>query len=156
MNIMELGAIGELVGGVAVIASLIFVGVQVRKNTSAIRANSAQGFADSINGAILKLAGGGEPARVWRIASEDPAALTDDERVCADFICLAAFQSYDSGLLQAKLGSLDEDTRDMIHSRIRGWFEFDYYREWWVRNPWKFSEPLMRFVGDECGLGGRT
>jgi hypothetical protein len=29
MNIMELGAIGELVGGVAVIASLIYVGLQV-------------------------------------------------------------------------------------------------------------------------------
>ncbi len=31
MDIMELGAIGELVGGVAVIASLIYVGLQVRQ-----------------------------------------------------------------------------------------------------------------------------
>jgi hypothetical protein len=29
MDIMELGAIGELVGGVAVIASPVFVGLQV-------------------------------------------------------------------------------------------------------------------------------
>ena len=35
MNIMELGAIGELVGGLAVIASLVYVGVQVRQNTRA-------------------------------------------------------------------------------------------------------------------------
>ncbi len=33
MDIRELGAIGELVGGVAVIASLIYVGFQVRQNT---------------------------------------------------------------------------------------------------------------------------
>jgi hypothetical protein len=33
MNIMELGAIGELVGGMAVIASLIFVGLQVRQGS---------------------------------------------------------------------------------------------------------------------------
>lgn len=32
MTITELGAIGELVGGVAVIASLIFVGLQVRQS----------------------------------------------------------------------------------------------------------------------------
>ena len=31
MNIMELGAIGELAGGVAVIASLIYVGLQGRQ-----------------------------------------------------------------------------------------------------------------------------
>ena len=35
MDIMELGAIGELVGGVAVVASLIFVGVQVRQSNNA-------------------------------------------------------------------------------------------------------------------------
>ena len=40
MNIMELGAIGELVGGVAVIGSLIYVGLQVRQsNAQAVRAN---------------------------------------------------------------------------------------------------------------------
>jgi hypothetical protein len=32
MNIMELGAIGELVGGVAVIGSLLYVGLQVRQS----------------------------------------------------------------------------------------------------------------------------
>ena len=32
MNIMELGAIGELVGGVAVIATLIYLAVQVRQS----------------------------------------------------------------------------------------------------------------------------
>ena len=38
MDIMELGAIGELVGGVAVIASLIYVGFQVRQSNSVARA----------------------------------------------------------------------------------------------------------------------
>ena len=111
MDIMELGAVGELVGGVAVVASLIYVGLQVRQNTSALRANAAQGFADSINGAILLTASGGEPTRAWRLASEAPSSLSGDERVCADFMCIAAFQSYDSALLQAKLGSLDEHAR---------------------------------------------
>ena len=32
MDIMELGAIGEMVGGVAVIASLIYIGLQVRQS----------------------------------------------------------------------------------------------------------------------------
>ncbi len=34
MDIMELGANGELVGGLAVIGSLIYVGLQVRQNTT--------------------------------------------------------------------------------------------------------------------------
>ncbi len=41
MNIMELGAIGELVGGVAVVGSLLFVGFQVRQVRKATRADAS-------------------------------------------------------------------------------------------------------------------
>ena len=37
MDVMELGAIGEFVSGIAVVASLIFVGLQVRQNTKTLR-----------------------------------------------------------------------------------------------------------------------
>ncbi len=37
MGIMELGAIGELVGGAAVIASLLFVGMQIRANARSVQ-----------------------------------------------------------------------------------------------------------------------
>ncbi len=37
MNIMELGAIGELVGGAAVIATLAYLAVQIKQNTTAVR-----------------------------------------------------------------------------------------------------------------------
>ncbi len=41
MDIMEIGAIGELVGGIAVIASLIYVGLQVRQGTDQVRQSNA-------------------------------------------------------------------------------------------------------------------
>ncbi len=43
MDIMELGAIGELVGGVAVIGSLLYVGLQIRQNSTWLRANVVDG-----------------------------------------------------------------------------------------------------------------
>ncbi len=46
MDIMELGAIGELVGGVAVIGSLIFVGLQVRQNTRQMQLQTATAVAE--------------------------------------------------------------------------------------------------------------
>ena len=41
MSIMELGALGEFVGAIAVVISLIFVGLQVRQNTKMVRAQTA-------------------------------------------------------------------------------------------------------------------
>ena len=40
MDIMALGAIGELVGGVAVIGSLLFVGIQLRHSNHLARADA--------------------------------------------------------------------------------------------------------------------
>ena len=156
MNIMALGAIGELVGGIAVIGSLVYVGLQIRQNTSAIRANSAQGFADSINAVQLQVSGGGAPTRAWQRFLEEPGSLTTNEYIVLDMMALSVFQTYDSGLLQAKLGSLDADTRDMIYRRIGVWFEYDYFKDWWTRNPWEFGEPLMGYVEREFDLRSRT
>lgn len=39
MNIMELGALGELLGAIGVMATLIYLAVQVKQNTQAMREN---------------------------------------------------------------------------------------------------------------------
>ena len=44
MDIMELGAIGELVGGVAVVGSLIYVGLQVRQSNRLAQADAVQAY----------------------------------------------------------------------------------------------------------------
>ena len=42
MNMEFLGNLGELIGGLAVIISFIFLGLQIRQNTKALRAQSAR------------------------------------------------------------------------------------------------------------------
>ncbi|NIU06744.1 MAG: hypothetical protein GWO40_21170 [Gammaproteobacteria bacterium] len=49
MSIMELGAIGELVGGVAVIASLLFVGIQIRRGNETDSLSASLGVQRSLN-----------------------------------------------------------------------------------------------------------
>ena len=77
--------------------------------------------------------------------------MTDDERVAADWICLSAFTSFDSALLQAELGSLDKQKHDMIRLRIRESFDVDYIRSWWGRRAFGFTERLVRLIEKECG-----
>jgi hypothetical protein len=80
MDIMELGAIGELVGGVAVIASLVYVGLQIRQNTGAMRAASAQNLVTvSTNGHFLLAADNGL-AEIIQRGFPHPEGLKDHER----------------------------------------------------------------------------
>ena len=40
MTIQEMGALGEMIGGIAVVISLIYVGLQIRQNSNSVRAAS--------------------------------------------------------------------------------------------------------------------
>ena len=44
MSIMELGALGEFVGSIAVVITLIYLALQLKQNTSSVRANAYQGW----------------------------------------------------------------------------------------------------------------
>ena len=54
MDIMELGAVGELVGGVAVIATLVYLAAQIRQNTRAAMADAEIAASAAMRGLVEK------------------------------------------------------------------------------------------------------
>ncbi len=131
MDIMELGAIGELVGGVAVVATLIYLAVQVKDNTRSLRATGTQQFADSLNGWNLMAAGSVEQSRVARMMFEEPEKLTADESYCADAMMTSVCRSIEAALLQRDLGALHPQTDVLLDEMIRKAFATRGYRDWW-------------------------
>ncbi len=89
MDIMELGAIGELVGGVAVIASLIYVGVQVRQGNTVARSESIREIARESGQMFLQTCDPGL-SRAIRRAIHDFDGLSNNEKSVASG-WLAAF-----------------------------------------------------------------
>ena len=69
MDIMELGAIGELVGGVAVIGSLIYLAIQVKQGNEAWRTEAHRALAQEWTRASLG------PVRELELASRCGAGV---------------------------------------------------------------------------------
>jgi len=55
MTLMEWGAIGELVGGVAIIGSLIYVGLQVKQGTQSSRAATTHAFLSQYSELLMRI-----------------------------------------------------------------------------------------------------
>ena len=87
MTITELGAIGELVGGLAVIGSLIFVGFQVRQSNQLNRAESIRSFARDYNAFLAQFR---EPQflEVFRRSASDFNSLSGSEKSQVHFVLL--------------------------------------------------------------------
>ena len=134
MTIMELGAIGELVGAIAVVATLVYLAVQIRQNTHAMeeskrlalaqtyqmRADALQSMlvhaADSqhIGPIITKLTQRGYPEDVSALAG-----LSPDERGRFRQWQIAQQTHWDNMYYQYQQGFLDEEYyRDSFRERV--------------------------------------
>ena len=82
MDIMELGAIGELVGGVAVLATLIYLAIQVRQNSAAIRTTGQSQMVEPLFEQARQVVQDPDIARIVhaRIFSEERLSDVDEYR----------------------------------------------------------------------------
>ena len=135
MTIMELGALGELLGSIAVLATLVYLTVQIRQNTRSMeesrklalaqtyqmRSDALQMMlvhaADSqhIGPIITKLTGAGYPEDVGALEQ-----LSEEERGRFRQWQIAQQTHWDNMFFQYQQGFIDEEYyRDSFRERVR-------------------------------------
>ena len=78
MTIQDWGAIGEIVGGVGVIVTLLYLATQIRQNTKQVASSSLQAMSQRVEARMMAAAANSEFANIirrWRDGEE----LTEDE-----------------------------------------------------------------------------
>lgn len=134
MSILELGALGEFLGSIAVLATLVYLSVQIRQNTRSmdeskklalaqtyqIRADALQSMlvnaADSqhIGPIISKLTGAGYPEDVTALGR-----LSNEERGRFRLWQIAQQTHWDNMFFQYQQGFIDEEYyRDSFRERV--------------------------------------
>ena len=76
----EYALIAEIISAIAIIISLIFVGVQIRENTKATKASTFQGIAALDINILLNFGNSQELSRIITVFRDDPDSLTQEER----------------------------------------------------------------------------
>ena len=102
MNWDALGAISEIVGAGGVIVTLVYLAVQVRHNTSAVRSSTHQTQIDStvpLNGAI---AADGNLAALIAKANQDYESLAPGEQIQLQFMYVNYFNLWHSAFWNHK------------------------------------------------------
>ena len=101
--------VGELVASVAVIVSLIFVGLQVRDNTVASQAATYQASAAYSANILLAISESPEKANAFQAYMfEDSDDLSPEQRVQAELLLSAALRGLENIYVQYQAGMLSE------------------------------------------------
>ncbi len=146
MDIMELGAIGELVGGVAEIGSLLYVGLQVRQNTAATRAASHHAITDSFNEGNLALARDPALADLWVKWRRDRSALPEAGRLQGDMLAYSFLRVFETLFYQSRVGTGEQQLLRAEERTLGFMFQMNGFREWWRENPFSFHSDFRNYV----------
>ncbi|MGB7367547.1 MAG: hypothetical protein WA926_01225, partial [Methylovirgula sp.] len=139
MNLVEISQISQTLGSAAVVASLIFVGFQIRQNTKATRAASHHAVSEALNRLNLLWARNSEVTRIWLSGMSDRRALTPEERWRFDSTVRAYLHVCETMYTQADLGAGDFGIVTAEENGIKTVFSSGGVKEWWAENPFSFS-----------------
>ena len=90
VNWQAIGAIGELLGGVVVVASLVFLEIQIRRNTQALQLGAAEETNRSFATYTAMFMQPGI-SRIYRVGLAAPDELDDDELVTFNAVISTLF-----------------------------------------------------------------
>jgi len=107
MTIQDLGNIGQLLAAIATITTLVYLGVQIRQNTRALRSSTFQDIVAAMSSTTEAISTRPELALLIVKASSGFSELTPEERVRYNFILITTFRRLESVYVQRRLGSIE-------------------------------------------------
>jgi hypothetical protein len=137
----------QIVAVVGIFASLIFVGVQLRQNTKALKVSSHHAVTDSFNAINTLIVGDPKVARLWRLGMAGAEGLDDDERTSVAFMMLAYMRIFETLYYQYTNGTLDKKLFDAELKTLK-WTvtENPGFLAWWAVNPIALSDEFRAFI----------
>ena len=109
-SLAEWASIAEILGAIAIVISLVFVGVQIRSNTAVTRAATFQQHMSNEINLLAQYGSTPDAARVYWLGNNDPRALTDQwEAQQGQYLVLATYRLWEDFYLQHLSGTLSDD-----------------------------------------------
>ena len=149
LSIEDLGNLGELIGSIALLISLIYVGIEIRKNTDTARTSTYQSIVSdfgSLNQTIISTPG--MSALVVK-AQEDFDSLSEDEKAQISQLFFFLYHSFENMYYQARKGYLEDDVWLGWKRLILTYHQRPGHRSWWNLRRHVFSESFANFLETE-------
>ena len=135
MTIIELGALGELLGSIGVIGTLVYLAIQVRQNSRSLNWTIEQSVAESLS-SMFDAAAGTDVPHIYTRAASGLDTLSDEEIAKFGFFLSSYFKKMEQAYFQYSRGNLSEESWNAIDSTILIQFQsIGVKRFWRLRAP---------------------
>jgi hypothetical protein len=149
MSIQDWAAIGEMVGAIAVVVSLIYVGVQLRQNTRATRVSTSQAYIQLHGGALNPVVEVPTFRDIYWRALAGLSNLQGSELAAFGLWSALQFRVQESFYFQWKAGAFEDQLWSGWVCQFRDLHGYPGIQEVWAIRRHHFSEEFREFVDRE-------
>ena len=136
MNWEAIGAVGEVLGAIGVILTLVYLAVQIRQNTAMMTAQTVQASVDATQRVLLFRAEHPEVRAILRKARSVDDLNADEFELLTAYL-QATFMNFQARLQHNTRGVFDASVNESYENILVDYLEGAYVQRWWA-----YSRPL--------------
>ena len=149
MDLQTLANVGEFLGGLGVIVSLIYLAVQIRGNTLS---QQSETYARSLERMASMQAFMSKDHAFTKMFSEgliDPSQLTITQKIQFSWVLTEMFGNIEFMFFQSEQRNIPAELWDRWVETLKWWLTFPGVVAWWKGKPTPFTPAFMSCV-EEC------
>jgi hypothetical protein len=145
-DLQSLANIGEIVGAITVVLSLIYLAVQIRQSTQAQRTENYSRALDRLAAMQSSLSQDSEFSHIVSKGTLDTSKLTPSERMRFTWAFYEIFGAFEFMFHAAQANAIPEEVWRRWSSAVAWWLTFPGVQTWWNARPTPFTDRFTAFV----------
>jgi GMP synthase PP-ATPase subunit len=154
-RLKDVASIAEVIGAIAIIISLVYVGIQVDDSTRAVRSATANETATAISAWYAEVGIDANATQVFLDGIADPESLSREETGQFIYMMHGLMLQYQAAYYLSQEGTLDEELRESVTNTILGIRDQPGIHLYW-RQRGKLFKPSFREHVDGLLSSGST
>ncbi len=155
LKLSEIASIAEVIGAVAIVISLVYVGVQVTDSTRAVRSATANETYATLSSWYAQMGTNREASHNFWNGMTNPESLSPEELFQYVMATHAVILEYQAAYYLAQEGTLDVELQESIFNTLLGIREQPGFLLYWEQRRDLFKADFRRVI-DEMMVGGTT
>lgn len=145
-KLKRIAQIAEILGGIAILISLLFVGIQLRENTKATRASTATSTIEVMSNWYITMGTDEESsASFWRFLS-NPESFSQEDRLQHIYNLHSLFLAFQNSYVLTQDGTLDIRIHESLTQVINGVKEQPGFLLYWKSRKSIFFKEFQDYV----------
>ena len=147
-KLKKLALIAEILGGIAILISLIFVGIQFKENAKATKSANASATVAAMANWYIELGNNKESSELFYDFMADPDLMTPQQRFQVVMNAHGLFIIFQNSYYLSKEGTLDSEMQNSLTSVILAVVDQPGFNFFWEQRKAFFFKEFRLYVED--------